>query len=183
MPRMLDDDLLSGLERRWREQSPALLQRLCPGIDDGEIDRLAKPLGYAIPEEVRRWHRWHDGSTGRPIIFSRCLGTLESNVALTLEFERIDETWPRGWLKVMDEKPYLIFDCRGELNAPVPVWHLDYSFDFPTRPVFGSIGDMVSFWIELIDDGQISWDAQGEWPMRQPVPDAVLQWIMGVPTD
>ncbi|MEN3267947.1 hypothetical protein [Pseudonocardia sp.] len=63
----------------------------------------------------------------------------------------------------MDEKPYLIFDCRGERNAPVPVWHLDYAYDFPTRPVFASIGAMVSFWIDLIDDGQISWDANGEW--------------------
>jgi hypothetical protein len=66
-----------------------------------------------------------------------------------------------------------------------PVWHLDYSFDFdrPTPPVFDSIGDMVTFWIELIDDGQISWDAEGDEPIRQPVPDAILRRMTGVPTD
>jgi hypothetical protein len=180
---MLDIQLLDELEDRWRDQSPVLLNRLRPGIDEVEIDQVAAPLGYAIPEEVRRWYRWHNGSTGRPIIFTRCLVTLASSVAVTLDMQRVDETWPRGWMLAMDEKPDLIFDCRGERNAPVPVWHLDYSFDFPTRPVFDSIGDMVSFWIDLIDDGQISWDADGEWHIREPVSDSIHQRIRGVPTD
>lgn len=183
MPRMLDDRLLNDLERRWRDQSPALLQRLRSGIDDAEIDRVAAPLSFPIPEEVRRWYRWHNGSTGSPIIFSRCLVTLASSVAVTLDMEKVDETSPRGWMLAMDEKPDLIFDCRGEFDAPVPVWHLDYSFDFPTHSVFDSIGDMVSFWIELIDNGQIFWDADGEWHIREPVSDAIHQRIRGVPTD
>ena len=71
------------------------------------------------------------------------------------------------------------------MTAPAPVWHFDYSFDFdrPTRPVFDSIGDMVSFWIELIDNGQVVWATEGEGRLRQPVSDAVQQRIKGVPTD
>ena len=86
-------------------------------------------------------------------------------------------------MQVMDEQPCLLFDCRGGVTSPVPVWHLDYAFDFPTRPVFDSIGDMVAFWIELIDDGQVTWDANGDEHIREPVPDAVHQRIRGVPTD
>jgi hypothetical protein len=183
MPTMLDDELLEALERRWREQSPALLQRMEPGIDDDEIDRLSAPLGYAIPDELRRWYRWHNGSANRAVILSRAFRPLDDSVARTLEFEQDEEQWPKGWTLVMDEKPLLIFDCRGGVSVPVPVWHFDYAFDFPTRPVFASIGDMVSFWIELIDDGQISWDADGEEHVRQPVPEPILERMSGVPTD
>jgi hypothetical protein len=181
---MLDTQLLEELEDRWREQSPAVLQRMQPGIDDDEIDRLSAPLGYTIPEELRRWYRWHNGSTGSPIIISRCFSTLSDDVAATLDFEADEEKWKKGWLQVMDEKPLMIFDCRGGVSEPVPVWHFDYAFDFPTRPVFESIGDMVSFWIELIDDGHVSWDAGGEEHIRQPVPEAILERISGVrPTE
>ncbi len=65
----------------------------------------------------------------------------------------------------------------------VSFWHLDYAFAFPTRPVFHSIGDMVTFWIELIDDGQISWNVDGEWHIREPVSDSIHQRIRGVPTE
>ena len=37
--------------------------------------------------------------------------------------------------------------------------------------------------IELIDSGQIAWDTQGQERIREPIPDAVLQRMTGVPTD
>lgn len=184
MVRTLDQELLTTLEARWHEQSPALLDRLAPGLRDVEIDRLTAPLGYSLPEEARRWFRWHDGSTGRPVMFARALDHLSASVDSTLQFAKLDETWVPGWLKVMDDKPYVLFDCRGAADAPVPVWHLDYAYDPPTRPVFDSIGDMVAFWIELINAGQLRWSPQsGGWIPREPTPEAVLLRITGVPTD
>ena len=88
-------------------------------------------------------------------------------------------------MKVMDEKPFVIFDCRGRAAAPVPVWHFEYSFDHdhPTRPVFDSIGEHG----ELLDRAHRlrpdSWDADGEEHIRQPVPKAILERMSGVPTD
>jgi hypothetical protein len=180
---MLDEGLLAELERRWRDQSPALVERLAPGLSDEEIDRLVEPLDYSLPEEVRRWFRWHDGSSNRPVIFTRAFTPLRDSISLSAGFADMDETRPDDWLNVMDEKPYVIFDCRGETIAPV--WHLEYSFDLdsPTRPVFESIGDMVAFWIELIDDDQIFWSSDGEWGIREPVPETVSHRIWGVPTD
>jgi hypothetical protein len=182
MPAMLDDGLLTDLEQRWRDQSPAMIPLLQPGLQDDEIERLSEPLGFPLPEEVRAWYRWHNGSSNQPIILWRAFGTLAGDVTTTLAYERDEERWQKGWIQVMDDLPLMIFDCRGGVAAPAPVWHLDYAFDFPSRPVFDSIGDMVSFWIELIDDGQISWDPNGEQHIRQPVPDAIHQRIRGVPT-
>ncbi|MEN3267946.1 SMI1/KNR4 family protein [Pseudonocardia sp.] len=183
MPTMLDEELLDALEQRWRDQSPAMIQLLQPGLQNDEIDRLSEPLGFPLPEEVRTWYRWHNGSSNQPIILWRAFGTLADDVTTTLAYEQDEEQWQKGWIQVMDDKPLMIFDCRGGVAAPVPVWHLDYAFAFPTRPVFDSIGDMVSFWIELIDDGQIYWDPNGEQHMREPVADAIHQRIRGVPTD
>jgi hypothetical protein len=185
MPKILDNELIAELERRWRAQSPALLERLKPGLDDAEIDEFSRPLGYRLPEEVRRWYRWNNGSAGQMIIFWRAFNSLSDDVARTLEFEEDDENWPKGWLKVMDDKPYVIFDCRGPVDAPAPVWHFDYSFDLdrPTRPVFDSIGDMVLFWIDLIERRLMSWDAEGELHLQEPIPPEALQKISGVPTD
>jgi hypothetical protein len=184
MARMLDDELLGGLDRRWREQSPALLERIAPGLSDEEIDRLAEPLGVALPEEVRRWFRWQDGSAGRQVIFARAFYSLRTGVKLSLEFVADDERIG-GWLQALDEKPYVFFDCRGDLDQPAPVWHFEYSFDFdrPTRPVFDSIGDMVAFWIELIDGGHVSWDAAGDWVFQESMPEAARRRVWGVPTD
>ena len=184
MPRMLDDGLLNDLEQRWRDHSPTLLPRLQHGISDAEIDRVAKPLGYAIPEEVRRWYRWHNGSSNQAVILYRTFGTLADDVTRTVELEQDDEAWPKGWMRVMDERPFIVFDCRDADDDHVPVWHFDYSFDHdhPTRPVFASIGDMVTFWIELIDAGHLYWDADN-WHIRDTVPEAISERICGVPTD
>jgi hypothetical protein len=89
-------------------------------------------------------------------------------------------------MRIMDERPFIVFGCRDadDADAHVPVWHFDYSFDHdhPTRPVFASIGDMVTFWIELIDAGHLYWDADN-WHIRDTVPETISERICGVPTD
>lgn len=83
----------------------------------------------------------------------------------------------------MTEKPYVVFDCSGSETGPVAVWHYDYEFPRPTRPVFDSIGDMVAFWIQLIDDNLIVWDVERGWQLREPIPTDLRQKIAGVPSD
>jgi hypothetical protein len=180
---MLDTHLLKELEDRWRQQSPTLLERMQPGIDDDEIDRLSAPLGYTLPEEVRRWYRWHNGSSGHDIAIRRAMTELADDVKQTLEFQDEDEHWNNGWLKVMTQKPYVVFDCSGSETGPVAVWHYDYEFPRPSRPVFESIGDMVAFWIQLIDDNRMFWDVEHGWQLHEPVPADVRQKIAGVPSD
>jgi hypothetical protein len=49
--------------------------------------------------------------------------------------------------------------------------------------VFESIGDMVAFWIQLIDDGLTVWDVERGWKVREPVSTDIQQMIAGVPSD
>jgi hypothetical protein len=181
---MLTTHLLDELERRWESQGAPFVDAMPPGIDDQEIDRFAAPLDFTIPEEVRRWYRWHNGSSGVEIVVSRVFTSLAEDVQQTIDFQEDDERWQQGWLNVMNEKPYIIFDCSGAVDAPVPVWHYDYAFNYPNRPVFGSIGDMVRFWIDLIDAGHMFWNPDiGTWDAREPLPTAIAEMLGGVPDD
>lgn len=183
MPRMLDAELLEQLESRWRAAGATTLQRMAPGISDDEIDRIAAPLGFRLPEEARRLYRWHDGSGVYPIIWLRGMSCLEQAVSDSVDFEGFDDNWNSGWLHLMDEKPYVLLDCSGEEHAPVPVWHYSYDDEFPTRPVFASIGEMVEFWVALIDDGHMYWNGETWWGDEASVPAEALQRLRGVPTD
>ena len=82
MPKILDNELLNNLEQRWRAaQSPVMVRLLQPGLKDDEIDRLSEPLGFPLPEEVRTWYRWHNGSSNRAIVLQRGFRTLTEDVA------------------------------------------------------------------------------------------------------
>jgi hypothetical protein len=163
-PRYLDDALLEQLEERLLDHpNSTLRERLQPGLPDERINSLTASLSFHLPEEARRWYRWHNGSSGYDITIRRAMTGLADDVKQTLEFQDEDEHWNHGWLKVMTEKPYMVFDCSGSQTEPVAVWHYDYEFPRPTRPVFASIGDMVAFWIQLIDDDLMVWDVERGW--------------------
>jgi hypothetical protein len=181
MPRMLDDEILGQLERRWQELGTTMLDRMEPGLDDGEIDRIAAPLGFRLPEEVRRVFRWHRGSSLAPFAVHRTLLPLETSVQSTLDFRQDDDDWQPDWLSFMDEKPYIALAC-GDFDDPVPVWHYDYVHLPPTRPVFASIGELFLFWIELIDNDYMYWNTPF-WPMRRQTPQDVVKKVVGVPSD
>lgn len=181
MPCMLDDEILGQLERRWQELETTMPERMERGLDDAEIDRIAAPLGFPLPEEVRRVFRWHRGSSLAPLAVHRMLAPLEASVQSTLDFREDDNGWRPEWLSFMDEKPYVALAC-GDLHDPVPVWHYDYVHLPPTRPVFASIGELFLFWIALIDNGYMYWDAPF-WRTHPLTPQDVLTKIVGVPSD
>lgn len=178
---MLDSKLLAQLKRRWHSLGTTMDQPMRPGLTDTEIDRIAAPLGFPLPEEVRRLYRWHDGSGRGTMIWGRGLYSLEQSVRSTLEFRADDDDWRPGWLNAMDEKPYVAFACDGDQDQPVPVWHYDYVSPPPTRPVFAGIGEMVAFWIELIDTNIMYWDTRA-WKVRD-LPQDVERKLLGVPAD
>jgi hypothetical protein len=177
---MLDDQILHALEERWQTHGAETLSRMEPGLSDDEIDRAAAALDFDLPDEVRTLFRWRDGSGLYPMIWTRGMTSLEQSIKQTHEMEDIDQDWPPGWFNVMNDRPYVIFDCTGAVDAPVPVWH--YDFGPLTRPVFASVGEMFAFWIDLIDDGTMYWDGD-MWQVRQPLPDDIAIKLAGVPLD
>jgi hypothetical protein len=178
---MLDDEILAQLERRWRELGTTMADRMEPGLDDAQIDRVAAPFGMQIPEEVRRVFRWHRGSSLAPLAAHRTLLPLEISVQSTLELREDDSHWHPEWLKFMDENPYIALACNGDYNDPVEVWHYDYAQLPPTRPAFASIGELFLIWLELIDDGYMFWDPP-LWNMHA-TPPAITRILGGVPND
>ncbi|WP_445152676.1 hypothetical protein [Baekduia sp. Peel2402] len=108
--------------------------------------------------------------------------SLEQAVVVTENFRQDDEEWSATWLSILDERPYVAVDCGVGLDDPVPVWHYGSDWGTPTRPVFASIGDMVSFWIELIEDGSMNWE-DPMWRRRADLPEELGERLSGVPQD
>lgn len=185
MVHMLDRDLLDRLERRWREGSPEIFERLAPGLSDAEIRDAVGPVGFSLPEEAVRWFRWQNGSEPYPVIVARTFRSLEMSITAIEDWRSIDDDVPETWLNVMDNRPDIFFDCGGEPSAPVPVWFYDFDRGFPRRPKFQSIGEMVMQWIELIDAGHLVWraDRGGWWDLPDDAPDELLELTSNAPRD
>src|ERR1700754_451197 len=178
---MLDDALLEELESRWRVRSPEIFDRFVPGLTDTEITAAVAPLELRLPEEVLRWFRWQNGTDNETVMLAYAFKSVAESVERT-EIHR-EFNLPREWLAVMDNQPYVFFDCGGDPAAPAAVWHYDVDRGLPTRPKFQSIGDMVSLWIELIDSGELIWseEPEGWWDVPNDAPGGLRELTTGAP--
>jgi hypothetical protein len=179
-PRLLDAQLLHALEERWRTRGAETPDRMAPGLSDEEIDRIAAPLGFALPEEIRTLYRWHDGSQRYVMTWARGMISLQVVVAEAATMPPWDEERRPTWLRILDERPYLVADCAVGLHDPVPIWNYGPDWGPATRPVFASVGDMVALWIDLIDNDLMYWDGT-IWQVRDATPEDVLERLTGVP--
>src|SRR4051794_6830793 len=182
-PLLLDDNLLQSLERSWSDAGAQYLGAMRAGLSDVEIDELDARLDFALPEEVRRWYGWHDGSNEYYITSLRMMTSLADDVDQALMLQGEDQAWPRGWLRTMSDQPFVAFDCRGAKDDPVPVWHYHLGFEPPTRPVFASIGDMVAYWIRLVTERTLTWSPEAGWRLAPSADPDVVAHLGGVPTD
>jgi hypothetical protein len=179
---VLSPGLLEALEQRWRTAGALYIDEMAPGLTDEQIDTIVAPIGFTLPEEARRWYRWHDGSSRHYVTPSRTMSSLAEDVRRTLLLQEQDPGWKLGWLATMDEMPLVAFDCRDPSNDGAPVWHYD-PVDQPTRPIFHTIGDMVTLWIELIDEGYWAWSAEHGWRPCRPLPTNMSWLVTGIPSD
>lgn len=179
MARMLDDTLLAEYDAMLEAQRVIPPDTRPGGLTDAQIDEIAGPLGLRLPEEARRWYRWHNGSRW-DLFDGRAQLSLTEAVERSLDSRSYDENWRHGWLQATNEQPQLLFQCDGSFDAPVPVWHYDY--EPPGRPRYESIGEMLSYWMSLVDSGQ-AFRRDGLWKLREPVPADVRFMLGGVPSD
>lgn len=176
MTRFLDTELLEELEQRWRANGARIVDHLRPGLSDAEIDRIAADLPFSLPEEVRRWYRWHNGSPAYEMAPARACTSLEEDVEFSRGFQGDDEALHRRALIISTDKPYIVLDCRDGASQPVSVWNVWPDEPDPDEPVFHSLGDFVAAMIGLIDDGYM-FVRDGNWAYRDPLPPEVERLI------
>lgn len=174
---VLDDELLADFEVRLRRIGAAVVEHWAPGLDDRRIDELLAPLGIDLPEEARVWWRWHNGTlpnappTATEIIPSREQAPLEGAVSMAatagLMVETFDIPELAKLLHLVSRKPIIYVDCNGPREAPAPIFSQN---DEPECPVLAlsSIGELITIWSRLIDDGVFATTSDGQWQRLDP---------------
>lgn len=179
MTDLLDDELLAAFEAALTSVDAAITRVWAPGLSDAEIDSLTAPHGFALPEEARRWWRWHNGVTvdvrppaneitpRRPLLtLAESLGVFASDREARRQVHGVDH-----WLMPVSDRPFLFFACGGPPDAPVPVFAEE---DLDPEPAMASIGELVKAWTELIETGAFTTDANGLWEWDfEKVPEAI----------
>lgn len=170
---ILTQQLLDQLERRWRENDALILHHLQPGLSDEQIDQLTAPLGLRLPEEARRWWRWHDGAPMDAPPGSRDIGAGPNYIPLSYAVEQTEflrsldpVVWSDTWLVMTDESDPLVMDCGGAFDEPVCVrtTALQDPEPPPADHATTSIGELISLWIEAFDNGAYTYDKDvGRW--------------------
>jgi hypothetical protein len=160
---LLDTDLLERFEDSLRSVGAAITETWAPGLTDEEIDRAVRKAGLRLPEEARRWWRWHNGTVPgtRPprwdLLPSRPLLDLD-----TVVDQLLDDIDPSSHLlQPLPDQPWIFFDCRVEPDQPVPIVVSGHGQD--DRVVLPSIGELVTIWVDLIETGAFATNPDGTW--------------------
>jgi hypothetical protein len=165
---LLSDAALGEFVSELRRLGAPVADALAPGLTDAEIDELLAPLGIDLPEEARRWWRWHNGTDPHAPLASRMFGhrhllSLQDEASFNLETRDVykDAVGIPKLLRPIDQKPEIFFDCRRPGHGPVPIyWQDDIE---PPEPLLPSIGALVRCWIDVMKSGYVSVDDQGIW--------------------
>ena len=140
--RVLDEELLSELERVLARQRGNLLARMAPGRRAAEITAAFKTIGLEPSSEALLWWSWRDGST-----FDIVPGLGHVSLATALQvYEMLrrvaaetaadakpplsdpDVWWSPAWIPIFDTGGLskIALDCSAELGAPSPLRQVDW---------------------------------------------------------
>lgn len=176
---LVDDVRLSALCARWERQRAPVCSALLPGLTDAEIDETLRPLGLSLPEEARRWWRWHNGTRPSAPVPARQLGpghiflTLAEAVTDCEMYREVASTategeggalWKASWLPMTSHKGPPVIDCSGPLDSPAPV--RSFSFEEPDAGAegVGSIAELIALWCQAMESGAWRFDGNaGHW--------------------
>jgi hypothetical protein len=179
---ILDADMLSALEERLRAQDAPVVHSMRPGLTEPEINKVLAPLGLRLPIEARLWWGWHDGAKyprhelipGQPFLSlaeavdSYLLGrTIAKQVAepdLLPPMNDPDFRWNPAWLPITGDRGHpTVIDCSVAEGEPTPLRVIDgQDVDGFFKPKAPSLGQMVTWWIQTLDEGICRWDRQNQ---------------------
>ena len=182
-PLRLSSELLNRLEQTWVEQHAPLASHLRPGLTDTQMDDITAPLGVLLPPEARLWWGWHDGvdAPGPYRLWATGAGqyllSLQESVAEALFQRSLQDalTDPNSTAPTVDlwrlTRVPAIDSMSGSLIAidtadrgPLsPVYWKDRDGNSSRPPVVPSLGTMISWWIDALEDG-LGYDrTTGQW--------------------
>lgn len=185
--RSLSDVELDRLLATLKQAGAPIATRLNPGLSRSEQDAIVGPAGIELSEEARVWWGWRNGvdlDAAKPAATS--LGwvtplSLQAAIEEAAMMAQISaqtavdgyDPWDPNWLPLVGtEGASITCDCGAGTAQASPVRFIDLemgveSFD----PVFGSIGELVEFWIEALERKFIEYDAaRGDWSTNEPWP-------------
>jgi hypothetical protein len=176
-PRFLDQDLLDQFDAQLQRLGAPIADNWAPGLLDEEIDAILMPVGIDLPEEARRWWRWHNGALNDEqigphyLLGERPVWSLQraaDSWAGAAEWARELWEWPSHFAvlhQVAGSRPWLFVFCGRGRDAPVPVYVQD---DIDTPEEFlPSIGELVAMWSTILASGSVSIDPDGRWTVRE----------------
>jgi hypothetical protein len=166
---VLDNDLLADFEQALRDVGAKITEVWAPGLTDAEIDALTNQFDLRLPEEARRWWRWHNGVMAgtRGTDWSLTPGHPLFDLATAMEVfgsgreDRAELYAVDYWIQPVGAKPLIFFACGGPHDEPVPV----YTQQDIEDPVLAtpSIGELVAQWTQLIRTDVFMTDDDGRW--------------------
>jgi len=190
---LLGADLLARLEAAWAAQGAPALALLAPGLTDDEMSEIVSPLGLHLPLEARIWWGWHDGAHWRPNnerTPERALGPSLQYMPLRdavedylmdrqifREVEGDPEPFrPAAYFPITRGTGPILCDCSVSEGAPTPIYYAHTHDSTPENmqtPIVRSFGEMVSWWIDALEDGIWRWDSSREsWTYSSEASDA-----------
>src|SRR3978361_2216103 len=70
MAPLVSDALLARLDRALNRAGAPICDAWAPGASDAEIDEVFSALGVDVPEELRAWWRWHNGTSSSVVLLT-----------------------------------------------------------------------------------------------------------------
>jgi cell wall assembly regulator SMI1 len=180
MPPLLTEQMLEALEARWREHGAAITQDLRPGLTAAGMQAATEPLGLTLPTEARVWWGWHDGTASTTGTSALGLDLLYLPLATALALygkqlsiaERVaagpdplkpEDVWPPTWLPLSTKGngAMMVCDCAVAEGVATPIRHFHHEFHDQSRtPVADSLGTVVLWWIDALDQGAWTYDRE-----------------------
>jgi len=181
----LSTEQLEHLERLLAEQGAPIVQRLQPPASAEAFAVIEAEFGLPVPEELRLWWGWHDGTNVKPhekaakasigplfefLSMEEALkATRESReLALDIDPDEPEIYWGKTWL-ALGTDGRVACDLMSGPGASVSVLDVDYhKTSKPGTIAAQSLGEMVRWWIEALESGAWRYEPEhNRWARRE----------------
>lgn len=162
-------EALQRLESQF-PRAESLRRSLRPGLEPAQIDRKARELPFALPEEVRTLYAWCDGaeSSAPDFVYGYSFLPLDRAIELYRAQRRLarqvaggeaDELWSPRWLPLfeMDGQQSMVIVGGDGAGMEAPLYEL-FIQDATPLERFPSIAALVDHVAACIERGGYSYD-------------------------